>query len=392
MKVGLVCPYAWDVPSGVAIHVHDLAEALIALGHDISVLTPGDEDADVPPYVVTAGRAIPIPFNGSIARVQFGPRSASKVRRWLRDGQFDVLHVHSPVSPSLGMLACWSAIGPIVATFHASMNGRSRVMTAGSWILQATLEKVRARIAVSEEARRTIVETLGGDAVLIPNGVDVSRFRSVDPLPGWPCPEGGLIFLGRVDEPRKGLPLLLEAFPEIARQHPGVRLLIVGPGDTEVIDELVPAPLRRQIEVLGRVDEHTKARALTSADLFVAPHMGGESFGIVLLEAMAAHTPVLASDLVAFRSVLDDGRCGQLFPVGDAAALGRHATELLNDRERLATLRLIGDEHVAQYDWSRVASQIVSVYETVAVRGEVVREDDRQGPGVFAGRLRRGDH
>ncbi len=392
MKVGLVCPYAWDVPSGVAIHVHDLAEALIALGHDISVLTPGDEDATVPPYVVLAGRAIPVPFNGSIARVQFGPRSASRVRRWLRDGQFDVLHVHSPVSPSLGMLACWSAIGPIVATFHASMNGRSRMMAAGSWILQATLEKVRARIAVSEEARRTIVENLGGDAVLIPNGVDVNRFRGASPLPGWPCPEGGMIFLGRVDEPRKGLPLLLEAFPEIARQHPGVRLLIVGPGDTDIIDERVPVPLRRQIEVLGRVDEHTKARALASADLFVAPHIGGESFGIVLLEAMAAHTPVLASDLVAFRSVLDDGRCGQLFPVGDAAALGRHATQLLGDRERLATLRRIGDGHVAQYDWSRVASQIVSVYETVAVPGEVVREDDRQGPGMFAGRLRRGDH
>ena len=207
-----MCPYAWDVPSGVAIHVHDLAEALIALGHDISVLTPGDEDADVPPYVVLAGRAIPVPFNGSIARVQFGPRSASKVRRWLRDGQFDVLHVHSPVSPSLGMLACWSAIGPIVATFHASLNGRSRAMAAGSWILQATLEKVRARIAVSEEARRTIVENLGGDAVLIPNGVDVSRFSDASPLPGWPCPQGGLIFLGRVDEPRKGLPCCSRLF------------------------------------------------------------------------------------------------------------------------------------------------------------------------------------
>ncbi|HVQ89257.1 MAG TPA: glycosyltransferase family 4 protein [Actinomycetes bacterium] len=391
MKVGLVCPYAWDVPSGVAIHVQDLAEALIGLGHDVSVLTPGDEEADVPPYVVLAGRTIPVPFNGSIARVQFGPRSASRVRRWIREGEFDVLHVHSPVSPSLGMLACWSAIGPIVATFHASLDGRSRMMSAGSWILQATLEKVRARIAVSEEARRTIVENLGGDAVLIPNGVDVSRFSDAEPLPGWPHPDGGLVFLGRVDEPRKGLSVLLEAFPDIARAHPGVRLLIVGPGDADVINEMLPLALRSQVEVLGRVDGKTKARALASADVYVAPHVGGESFGIVLLEAMAAHTAVLASDLDAFRSVLDDGRCGQLFPVGDVASLTNHAVEMLGDRERLAELARLGDDQVAQYDWSKVAARIVSVYETVAAPGETVREDDRQGPGMFAGRLRRSD-
>ncbi|MEO8330457.1 MAG: glycosyltransferase family 4 protein [Candidatus Nanopelagicales bacterium] len=391
MKVGLVCPYAWDIPSGVANHVRDLAEALIELGHEVSVLAPGDEDADVPSYVELAGRSIPVPFNGSIARVQFGPRSASRVRRWLRDGEFEVLHVHSPVTPSLGMLACWSAIGPIVATFHASLDGRSRLMTAGSWILQATLEKVRARIAVSEEARRTIVENLGGDAVLIPNGVDVSRFSDVDPLPGWPHPAGGLVFLGRVDEPRKGLPLLLEAFPQIARERPGVRLIVVGPGDTDVVDEMVPSALRAQVEVLGGVDDKTKARALASADVYVAPHVGGESFGIVLLEAMAAHTPVLASDLVAFRSVLDNGRCGQLFPVGDTNALAAHAVTMLADPKRRKDLSLLGDANVAQYDWSRVAARIVSVYETVAVKGELVREDDRQGPGMFAGRLRRGD-
>jgi phosphatidylinositol alpha-mannosyltransferase len=391
MRVGLVCPYDWDVPSGVAIHVHDLAAQLASMGHDVFVLAPGDDQSVVPDYVTLAGRAVPIPFNGSIARVQFGPVSASRVRRWLREGEFDVLHVHSPVTPSLGMLACWSAIGPIVATFHASLEGRSRVMTVSSWFLQATLEKVRARIAVSEEARRTVVESLGGDAVVVPNGVDVSRFAAAEPLSGRTGGGKTLAFLGRVDEPRKGLPLLLEAFPEISRRHPGVRLLVIGPGDASLVDDKLTPELRAQVEVLGRVDEETKARALASADLYVAPHTGGESFGIVLVEAMAAHAPVLASDLEAFRSVLDNGRCGAMFPVGDSAALAREAAALLADEPRLDQLRAAGDARVVQYDWPRVAARIVSVYETVAVPGQVVQEDDRQGPGMFAGRLRRSD-
>ena len=391
MKVGLVCPYAWDVPSGVAIHVHDLAEELKRMGHEVAVLAPGDDDTDAPDYVTVAGKAVPVPFNGSVARVLFGPRSASKVRRWLREGDFDVLHIHSPVSPSLGMMACWSAIGPIVATFHASVDGRSRAMSASYWVLQATLEKVRARIAVSEEARRTVVENIGGDAVLIPNGIDVSRFASAEPLPGYPAEQGAIVFLGRLDEPRKGLPLLLEAYPSICDKRPGTRLIVIGPGEADVIDEMVPKKLRSQVDVLGRVDEATKARALVSADLYVAPHTGGESFGIVLVEAMAAHTPVLASDLVAFRAVLDDGRCGQLFPMGDAQALAKEAVSLLSDPDRRSKMRASADRHVQQYEWPKVAARIVSVYETVLVAGEKVREDDRQGPGMFAGRLRRGE-
>ena len=163
MKVGIVCPYDWNVPSGVAIHVRELAEALIEQGIEVQVIAPGDESPDHPDYLVIAGRTVPVPYNGSVARVLFGPRSASRVRRWIREGEFDVLHIHSPTTPSLSMLACWSALGPIVATFHAAIDGRSRIMVGGAWILQATLEKVRGRIAVSDEARRTVVEHLGGD-------------------------------------------------------------------------------------------------------------------------------------------------------------------------------------------------------------------------------------
>lgn len=388
MRVGLVCPFDWDVPGGVAIHVRDLAEELQRRGHEVSVLAPGEDEANAAPYLTLVGRAIPVPVNGSVARVAFGPVSASRTRRWIREGEFDVLHVHAPVSPSLGMLACWAAIGPVVATFHTAMEGHSRLMTGAFGLMQATLEKVRGRIAVSEMARRFVVEHIGGDAVLIPNGVRVAAFDGAQPLPGWPGETGSLVFLGRIDEPRKGLAVLLEAFPTIAAARPGVRLLVVGPGDAADLVGRLPSGLRDDVVLLGRVSDADKARALASGDLYVAPHTGGESFGIVLLEAMAAGTPVLASDLVAFSQVLDGGTFGDLVPVGDAAALADRAVALLASPRRRQELAARGRSRVAQYDWEVVTSQILSVYETVRTPGEKVTEDDRQGPGIFAGRLR----
>jgi phosphatidylinositol alpha-mannosyltransferase len=390
VKVGIVCPFSWDVPGGVQVHVRDLAEHLIADGHDISVLAPGDEDSIVEPYVTSVGRALPIRHNGSVARVAFGPVSASRVRRWIREGEFDVMHVHSPISPSIGMIACWAGLGPIVATFHASYEGRVRSMVAGYGLLSVTLEKVQARIAVSEEARRTVVQHLGGDAVLIPNGVETARFANALPLPGRG--RGGEVvgFLGRLDEPRKGLQVLLEAFPAIAAARPEARLLVVGPGDVDDAVGQLPQHLRDRAEFLGRVSDEDKARALASVDVMIAPNTGGESFGIVLLEAMAAGAPVVASDLVAFRSVLAGGRGGVLVPVADASALAEATIDLLGDPGRRVTLAEQGAAIARQYDWDTVARQIVDVYATVAVPGVVVTEDDRQGPGIFAGRLRRG--
>ncbi|MGH3390053.1 MAG: glycosyltransferase family 4 protein, partial [Actinomadura sp.] len=340
MKVGIVCPYTWNVPGGVQQHVRDLAEALIASGHRASVITPADEDAPLPYYAVSAGRAVPVPYNGSIARLAFGFLSASRVRRWIRDGGFDVLHVHEPAAPSLGVLACWAADGPIVATFHASYE-KSRAMTVAAPIVQTALEKITGRIAVSEAARTTLVEHLGGDAVLIPNGVATDRYAMADPLPGWPgrgdaaVPRGGTLgFLGRMDEPRKGLQVLLRAFELLGRDRPGLRLLLAGPGDADDVVARVSPELRDRIVVLGLVSEEDKIRALHSVDVFVAPNLGGESFGIVLVEAMSAGAPILASDIEAFRRVLLDGRAGALFPVGDAAALAAAAAELLDDPAR----------------------------------------------------------
>jgi phosphatidylinositol alpha-mannosyltransferase len=374
MKVGIVCPYSWDVPGGVQFHVRDLAEVLLARGHGVSVLAPADDDTPLPAYVVPAGRAVPVPYNGSVARVNFGPLSAARVRRWLREGEFDVLHVHEPASPSLSLLACWAATGAIVATFHTA-NLRSRAMSAAYPILESALEKIGARVAVSEDARRTLVEHVGGDAVLIPNGVFVDRFAAASPREEWRGEGGTLGFIGRLDEERKGLPTLLAAMAEVVGARPGVRLLVAGRGDeVEAVDDL-PAVVRDAVTFLGVVSEADKAQLLRTVDAYVAPNLGGESFGIVLVEAMAAGAPVVASDLDAFGRVLDDGRVGVTFPTGDTAALSAALLSLLDDPSRRAALSAAAAGWVRRYDWSIVGDELLAVYETVAAGSGRVGEE-----------------
>jgi phosphatidylinositol alpha-mannosyltransferase len=329
-----------------------------------------------------------VPYNGSVARLSFGVRSNTRVRRWLRDGEFDVLHVHEPASPSLSLLACWAASGPMVATFHTSTL-RSRAMHAAYPVLYPALEKISARIAVSEHARRTLVEHLGGDAVLIPNGVVVRRFAAAEPMRGWPGEGGALGFLGRLSEPRKGFPVLLAAFERLAAQRPGLRLLVAGPGDVDEALEGLPQHLRPRVSALGMVSEPDKARMLRSVDVYVAPNTGGESFGIILTEAMAAGTPVLASELDAFRRVLENGRdglAGRLFQVGDAAALADGAAQLLDDPGRRIALAESARRVVRRYDWATVVGDVVAVYEMVTEGAAGVREDVRNGSllGMFA--------
>jgi phosphatidylinositol alpha-mannosyltransferase len=255
-------------------------------------------------------------------------------------------------------------------------------------LAQTALEKVSARIAVSEAARQTLVEHMGGDAVLIPNGVDCSAFGGVEPLPGWPGEGHALLFLGRIDEPRKGLPVLLEALPLIAAKHPDVRLLVAGPGDVEEFRAGLPPDLGARVEFLGLVSEETKRRAFVSADVYVAPNTGGESFGIVLLEAMASGTPVLASDIEAFRRVVDGGRSGATFVNEDPADLARAAIALLDDSTERARLAREGLLRATEFDWETVARRVVEVYDAVTVTGEKVSEDFR---GQLVGRLSRFD-
>ncbi|WP_324277491.1 glycosyltransferase family 4 protein [Blastococcus brunescens] len=183
MRIGIVCPYRWDVPGGVQYHVRDLAETLLGLGHHVEVLTPAEREDTLPPYATFAGRTVPVPYNGSMASMQFGPVSAARVRRWLRDGHFDVVHVHEPASPSVSLLVCMIAQGPVVATFHAATTRSKWLAVVGPWA-RPWLERISGRIAVSDFARRVQVEHLGGDAVIIPNGVHVDAFGEDRRCPG----------------------------------------------------------------------------------------------------------------------------------------------------------------------------------------------------------------
>jgi phosphatidyl-myo-inositol alpha-mannosyltransferase len=375
LRVGLVCPYSLDVPGGVQSHVLGLADALTSAGHDVAVLAPGEQrgaesGGPFPPYVTTTGRAVPMPYNGSVARVSFGPLVAGRVRRWLARGNFDVLHLHEPATPSISVLALWAARVPVVATFHTAQQRPRALETSAATFLRGGLSKIEAHVAVSPEARATLGRYLDVDPVVIPNGVDTARYAAVAGRRDDGSHPLTIAFVGRVDEPRKGFRLLVEALPELLRRHPGARMVVVG-GDGAATRGL-PRGLAPHVQVLGTVPEDVKARVLGEADVVVAPNTRGESFGIVLVEAMAAGAAVAASDLPAFRRVLAEGRHGALFRTGDAADLGRVVSRLLGRAEERRRLAEHGRVAAAAYDWSVVAPRIAAVYTRVLEEGRHV--------------------
>jgi phosphatidylinositol alpha-mannosyltransferase len=371
MRIGMVCPYSFDVPGGVQAHVLQLAEVMCGYGHEVSVLAPSSPHVSLPDYVVSGGKAVPIPYNGSVARLRFGPATHRLVKRWLIDGDFDVLHLHEPNAPSLSMLALMIAEGPIVATFHTSTT-KSLTLSVFQGLLRPWHEKIVGRIAVSDLARRWQMEALGSDAVEIPNGVDVASFSSAPKLDGYPKPGRSVLFLGRFDEPRKGMEVLIGALPALVEARPDVEILVVGRGDEEELREEA-GELGGHLRFLGQVSDAEKASALRSVDVYCAPNTGGESFGIVLVEAMAAGTAVVASDLDAFRRVLEDGTAGRLVPVSDSEALAAALVEVLQDDVARGQLVDAAAKAVHRYDWSVVARQILRVYETVAGAGAKVQ-------------------
>lgn len=385
-RIGIVCPYSWDVPGGVRSHVADLATTLRERGYFVSVLAPVDNPELLPEFVADGGAPTAVPYNGSVARLSFGIRATRRVRQWIRHGDFDVVHIHEPLAPSLSLLACWAAQGPLVATWHSSQD-RSRILNAGYYIAQTAMEKIRGSIAVSEAARTTLVEHVGGDAVLIPNGVRVSDFRDQEGVSVSGSPT--ILFLGRIDEPRKGLSVLIAAAPHILAQLPEVTFSIAGPGDLEPFLAEIPEDLRDRFVFHGGVSDDHKRRLLHQADLYVAPHTGGESFGIVLVEAMAAGTPVVASDIAAFSTVLQGGDSGVLFNNGDSEDLARACISILGSSEQCLSLVEKANRRVMDFDWNVVVNQVIAVYESVHTSQEKVTEDLR---GQIVGRFaKRGD-
>jgi phosphatidylinositol alpha-mannosyltransferase len=370
LKIGIVCPYSWDTPGGVQNHIRDLAEFLIAAGHNVSVLAPAIDETKLPDYVVNAGKPISIPYNGAVARVLFGPVAFARVRQWISQGDFDLLHLHEPAIPSISLLACWAADGPMVGTFHAAAK-RQKIIFAIGPILEPAIEKLSARIAVSEAARLTLTDHLDTDAVIIPNGIYVNRYSEGKSIQKW---SGNTIgFIGRFEEPRKGLSILVDALPVISRFASDVRVLVAGPGDPEEVIENIDPQLRQRFEFLGKITEAEKADFMSSVAVYVAPNTGGESFGIILAEALAGGACVVASDIPAFDDLLGQGEYGALFESESATELAKVVIDLLRDENKRKELSSRGKERARLFDWTVVAEQVYSVYEMSIVGSPKVR-------------------
>lgn len=368
MRVGLVCPYSLDVAGGVQRHVLDLASHLREQGHDARVLAPASPGTRVPEWVDAVTGGLGVPYNGSVARVTFGPMTALRVRSWVRAGGFDVLHLHQPLAPSTTLLALGAARGPVVATWHMA-TAPSRAIRAYGRLLAPLAGRIDAHVAVSEHARDTFADHCpdpgSGDAVVIPNGVDVGAYARAAPDPRWTGARDGrpptLALVGRYDEPRKGAAVLLAALPALVAVHPGLRVLVAGHGDPRALRE-VAGPHDGHVEVLGEVSEEDKRSLMASADVVLAPQTGGESFGVVLVEAMAAGAPLVASDLSAFSRVLDGGDLGALFTAGDPDALAHGVLAALADPAAAAERARRAADAAWRYDWRPVASAVVDVY------------------------------
>lgn len=383
-KIGIVCPYGWDTPGGVQAHVADLASYLISQGHSVSVLAPVTHDENLPEYLVSAGKPIAIPYNGAVARILFGPIAFARVRQWISQGDFDLIHLHEPAIPSISLLACFAAEGPMVGTFHASAKRQKAIFAIGP-ILEPVIEKLTARIAVSEAARETLTEHLETDAVVVPNGIYARRLATGKVDARW---SGNTIgFIGRFQEPRKGLSLLVEALPLIIDQNPEIRVIVAGPGESEEFLKEVPEVLHERFEFLGRITEEEKADFLHSIGVYVAPNTGGESFGIILAEALAAGAAVVASDIPAFDALLGHGAYGTLFASEDAISLARAINNVLDDEILRNRLRADGKVYAQSFDWDVVAERIYDVYEMAMVGlGKVVLSSDNRGWNKFLGK------
>ena len=375
LNIGIVSPYGWDAPGGVQAHIADLRDYLVKHGHSVSVLAPTADEDSLPDWVESAGRPISIPYNGAVARVLFGPIAFNRVKQWITEKNFDLLHLHEPAIPSISLLACWAAEGPMIGTFHASAK-KQKASFAIVPILEPVIEKLSARIAVSEAARETLRAHLETDAVVIPNGIYARRMLG-KVRSEWSGETLG--FMGRFNEPRKGLKVLIDALPIISRFLPNIRVVVAGPGDPEEFLKEIDPQLRNRIEFLGKLSEEEKADFMSSVGAYIAPNTGGESFGIILAEALAGGAAVVASNIPAFSALLNGGKYGKLFNSEDSTDLAKVVIDLLRDPEQREEFSKLGQNYAQSFDWDVVAKDIFEVYEMAIVgQGKVGLTSDNR--------------
>lgn len=368
LRVGIVCPYSFDAPGGVQNHVVELAEALRQRGHHVHCIAPGDPTLTSIDHLTLTGKSVAVKYNGSVARLSVGPRTVLHVRRWIREGRFDVLHIHEPSAPSIGLVALACARGPLVATFHTAAE-RSNMLRNAHRVLVPLMEKLRGRIAVSALARRLQMQSLGSDAVEIPNGIWMQPFTdAANTVDKTRTPS--VTFMGRLNEPRKGLDIFAQALLHMREHLDELIVNIVGEGTLDPVWGQIGSHFT--VIEHGRVSDEQKARLLASSHIYCAPNLGGESFGIVLLEAMAAGATLVASDLDAFTRVTDNGRVAQLYPTGNPAALADCLMQLLGDEQRQLALRHAAALRAHEFDWCVVSQKIEDVYYSVCQDEEQV--------------------
>lgn len=363
MRIALACPYAWDAPGGVQVHVAQLASRLRAGGHQVLVLAPGDRAASER-WVEIVGRPVRVPYGGTVAPLCFSRASWQRVRELLRVFEPDVLHAHEPLTPSTSMQAVLSSSSPVVATFHAHLD-RSRLMERAAPLLRMIWRRIDVGIAVSEAAASFLARAMPGPVEIVPNGVEVELFAEPTPTAVGLPPGRRVLWVNRLD-PQKGFPVMVRAFARLAERFDDVVLVVAGDGkDRRAVEEL-PPDVRRRVVLLGRVPHGDLPAYQAGADVFVSPAVGQESFGIVLVEAMAAGVPVVATDIPGYREVVRAGVDGLLVPPDDDGALADAVAEILEDEGLAVRLSDAGRERAAGYAWQVVLPQIEAVYRRVA--------------------------
>lgn len=371
LNIGIISPYSFENPGGVQFHIRDFAKELTARGHHVEVLAPGRRTKDMPLWVHTNGSSFSIHYNGSVAQLSYFGVAGLQARRWVRQGQFDILHLHEPETPSLSHKPLtMKHHPPMVATFHAAFNTYPRALRFFESYLLRYLDPLSEAICVSESALDTATHYLPKhiNAHIIPNGISTAFFSRAEPDPSWQGTQDQptIGFLGRMGDERKGFTVFAQAAQHVLSAYPHARFLCVGDGAGEgrrILSSTDPSgALAGHCEFLGRISDEQKARFYRSLSVYIAPQTGGESFGIVLAEAMAAACPVVASDLDAFRAVADGGTAAALFENGDGQDCARVICSVLNDSLLSERLRAKGSQRSKLYDWSSVTGRVLEIY------------------------------
>ncbi len=370
LRVGIICPYSMEYPGGVQFHILDFAEELMERGHHVEVLAPGRRTKDMPLWVHTIGTSFSIKYNGSVAHLSYFGAVGMRVRRWIRQGKFDIVHLHEPEVPSLPHKALKPGFRhpPYVATFHSSFDHYPKALEVFHDYLHKRSFAISQAVCVSESSWKVAQHYLD-DTIpvrIIPNGVQTRFFAEAEPNPAWKgttsAPTIG--FLGRMGEERKGFRVYAEAMRHILKFYPHARFLCAGDGEQaarKILHGIDPT-LVDHVEFLGRISDDDKARFYKSLTLYIAPQTGGESFGIVLVEAMAAGCPVVASDLPAFKAVSDNGKAANLFLAGQSKSLAQNVIGLLANYPVLEEMSERGVKRASKYEWDRVDVELLSVY------------------------------